>query len=337
MFKRLTIIVAVILFLSPVTAFAGYGVHKMIKQNSDSCTGCHRQHAPISTQGVGVETSLAGAALAAEETSEYEFCITCHGPDATGADTNISLGVYNNADSSYGTDGAALNGGGFTKVGGLNGKDVTSTHAMDGGTYTILGSSGSSSIQMVCSTCHDPSGSTNYRLLRDSINGRNVANFVQSNETGFKSETPSMPKTPKTFDTYVPNFTTPMYKTATDPAKGMSGWCAACHDQYLSGGNSYIDANGRRRFHHAVNAAMSSNPDKKSSTLPLDKASAGTAQTDPNNQVDCLSCHVAHGTASVMSANARVEPTKSFPSSGPGFSALLRLDNRGVCQDCHNK
>jgi len=72
--------------------------------------------------------------------------------------------------------------------------------------------------------------------------------------------------------------------------------------------------------------------------------------------IDCLTCHRAHGTASQMTgwANARlvnravpagrndswtVEPHLGAPAGvNPNFtSALLRTDNRGVCERCHNK
>lgn len=338
MYKRLAISIIAIVLLSGTTAYAGFGVHKSIDPNSDSCTGCHRGHIPITQQGIGVESSLNAATLTSEETSEYEFCITCHGPDATGADTDIVYGVYKNVDSPYGTYNDPLNGGGFTKVGGMAGHDVTSTHAIDGGTYEAFGNAAGTSFSMTCSSCHDPDGSSNYRLLRDVVNGKDVSNFVKSNETGFKTESPTMPKTPKEFTTYVPNYTQPMYKKPANAVQGMSGWCSACHDQYFSADNTYIDSEGKRRFHHSVNVAMRKNPSGITQiTLPLDKPSASTPASYPENFLECLTCHVAHGTTATMTNNARVEPTKSSPSSGPGYSVLLRMSNRGVCQDCHNK
>jgi hypothetical protein len=72
-----------------------------------------------------------------------------------------------------------------------------------------------------------------------------------------------------------------------------------------------------------------------------------------NDQLGCLTCHFAHGTDKKMAgwANARlvnnpsavptwsVEPTTALPAGvNPNMSsALLRADNRGVCERCHNK
>ena len=338
MVKRIIIFAICISFIASSTAYAGFGVHKNIDPNSDICTGCHRQHMPVTQQGLGVESAFSATALATEETSEYEFCITCHGPDATGADTDIVYGVYKNVDNPYGTYGDPLNGGGFTKIGGLSGQDITSTHAVDGGTYEAFGESMGSSFEMTCSTCHDPDGSSNYRILKDTVNGKDVSGFVTSNETNFETGTTSMPKEPKGFDSYIPNYTDKNYKKPADVNQGMSGWCSSCHNQYMSAGNTYTDSSGKTRFHHGVNVAMGENPSGGTSTdLPLAKDSAGTPDDSATNYVECLTCHAAHGSSVQMTDNARVEPTRSSPSSGPGYSALLRLDNRGVCQNCHKK
>jgi predicted CXXCH cytochrome family protein len=69
---------------------------------------------------------------------------------------------------------------------------------------------------------------------------------------------------------------------------------------------------------------------------PLDKGD--------QDYVDCLTCHYAHGTTATMSGYANsAKPTDPWPDTGDGgvqpttSSALLRADNRTVCQACHNK
>ncbi|OGO42619.1 MAG: hypothetical protein A2Z04_08995 [Chloroflexi bacterium RBG_16_57_9] len=47
----------------------------------------------------------------------------------------------------------------------------------------------------------------------------------------------------------------------------------------------------------------------------------------------CLTCHVVHGTSAAMEGYA----TQVTVDGTPIDSALLRLDNRGVCEICHNK
>lgn len=60
--------------------------------------------------------------------------------------------------------------------------------------------------------------------------------------------------------------------------------------------------------------------------------------------VDCLSCHYAHGTTATMSGYSNVgNSVNPIEDSGNGGvqptedSALLRANNRAVCQACHNK
>jgi hypothetical protein len=50
----------------------------------------------------------------------------------------------------------------------------------------------------------------------------------------------------------------------------------------------------------------------------------------PAGKFGCITCHFAHGTnAQITGYASNVAPAND--------SALLRLDNRGVCQDCHKK
>ncbi len=87
-----------------------------------------------------------------------------------------------------------------------------------------------------------------------------------------------------------------------------------------------------------------------SSGLPLAHAitEEGAPVTTEDDWIECLTCHRAHGTAASMTgwaSNAGAAsivntiglPTNLFPAANPVPSALLRYDNRGVCERCHNK
>lgn len=155
---------------------------------------------------------------------------------------------------------------------------------------------------------------------------------------------------------------------AINDAKGMSGWCAGCHATYINdSGNSdnefaaYNAGDGMGflvRHRHPVNTEMANylGPDAsnmiiETQQLPLghDLSETVTGADAPDNAdtdwVDCMSCHRAHGTSAAMEgwANEKADfENDEIPSfianSGTGVpSALLRLDNRGVCQSCHNK
>jgi hypothetical protein len=90
--------------------------------------------------------------------------------------------------------------------------------------------------------------------------------------------------------------------------------------------------------------------------VPLEKAPSGSAQYW-KNYIGCMTCHRAHGTSTVMSgwsashletntlgywtpvqdATPGVSPDKQVAGGSPavGSSALLRTNNRGICERCH--
>ena len=100
-------------------------------------------------------------------------------------------------------------------------------------------------------------------------------------------------------------------------------------------------------------------PDKSSmivteTTLPLAHAidEQGSTANEKEDWIECLTCHRAHGTAAAMTGWASNAGAASivgtivaglpvaqnnFVASNPVPSALLRYDNRGVCERCHNK
>jgi len=150
-------------------AQANGGPHGGYGADTDKCAACHRAH-----------TAIGADLLVAED--EYALCTSCH--DGTGAVTNVFAGELEGT-------GKRLNGGGFETMpmlgypgdtGGSPVEAVTSTHTVEGlgdsdGVGTAWGSLGTSgegpgvSGTLECSSCHNPHGSTNYRILKDTDNG----------------------------------------------------------------------------------------------------------------------------------------------------------------------
>ncbi len=78
------------------------------------------------------------------------------------------------------------------------------------------------------------------------------------------------------------------------------------------------------RYRHNMNVTLGA----LTTTLRLEDQSGKGASAD--DQLFCLSCHFAHGSNVTTSGRAaNIAPTND--------SALLRLDNCGVCEDCHKK
>jgi predicted CXXCH cytochrome family protein len=366
-----------------------------------------------------------------------DFCYACHGDAAPGASTNVQMGIYDSGPSG-GTGsatnptgvtvfsatnsayGAALNGGGFEQVGAA--RTVMSAHDMPrgaSGSPTFNPKVGPSVMwgdgdtmpagSFRCTSCHDPHGSSNYRLLKDEVNsvqvgGYNLAGaptpWVISNEEGFpfggfkKGADGALDVA-----AYVPNYTSAQY--AQNKNKSMSAWCSACHTGYSTldsntnygvyesvrlGDNSLAAIGNKMRHRHPVDVALDIGTSHVSSeralTVPLEDdaglplemgygimgVNGGVTAThqsakiwDERGNVSCLTCHFAHGSSATATGWAVAElagtlaapaPKKLTPGTpaaaasqtvnplgvNPNFSqALLRYDNRGVCERCHNK
>jgi len=64
------------------------------------------------------------------------------------------------------------------------------------------------------------------------------------------------------------------------------------------------------------------------------------AESGTNNTVACQTCHLPHGSSAAMTGIANGGPTGAGTVPGDTTatdSALLRLDNRAVCEVCHQK
>lgn len=219
--RRTFLFVAAVLALAvlivPALAFANAGVHGNYAMDTDQCAGCHRAHtAPSSTTWVDKNNRTNSALLLGSYAELYQFCLTCHGASAQGADTNVEEGVLETRTGdglNKGTPGGALLSGPFgvpNPVPDANGdfftvdyqgKRVTSKHdyfgaswgAYGGGLFSMTATAtysgsllpsvgvGASLIKMDCGTCHDVHGTSNYRLLKNQVYGVTVGGYDPSN------------------------------------------------------------------------------------------------------------------------------------------------------------
>ncbi|MDI6712549.1 MAG: hypothetical protein QMD96_04850 [Anaerosomatales bacterium] len=378
----LAVAVAAGLLLAPGVAFANYSVHGSYSMSTDACAGCHRAHtaaSPITwvdTNSVNQSALLLGTA-----TTIDEFCYTCHGSAMLGADTNVYDGVFEaddgddaGTDRAYNTFGEPLNGGGFDPAvfPTIHYPNGTTWVAYGGGTTGRDGiiSVGGVQVQISCTVCHDVHGSSNYRLLKDIVNGVTVGGYDGTLDAQNPTPQPYVISAEEGYPTmgwllhepgasqvatYKPDYTTPRYAKApgANVSKGISAWCAACHTQYTNAQTVYDAADGyglTMRYRHPVNVPLSNYAGYRSlivtdNLLPL--AHDGWADANSNDAtdwLDCLTCHVAHGSSAVMTGYANIaDATDPQPDSGTGSvppgdgNALLRGDNRYVCEACHNK
>jgi len=359
-----TIRIALVLMLSGLIAifatniaFASNGVHAgpNFPQETDACAGCHRAH-------TGVQTGLL-----ATGTDKYSFCVSCH--DGTGANTNVNGGRFEGVEGilpdgtnwNTGDDGEdlkGLNGGGFVSAAAYTGvasRDTfvatTSRHKIvgldAGASFPAYGGGAAGSgpgpaIALTCTSCHDAHGIDNadnsdrYRMLLKNVDGVDLSGVNISSWEGDDAE----------------DYTKIQLKS------GTTALCAACHDQYMADGqyNAGDGQGNTERYRHEANGAlslgagspktgnnetMSENLNNKDSVtglpvhggittvLPVEKQSNASVDVAEADKMVCLTCHQAHGSSASMSVNSTVLPASS--------STLLRMNERGVCQDCHQK
>lgn len=302
-----TVLAMVLAFALVSAASANGGPHGGYTATTDACAGCHRAH------------TASGPKLLID-TDTTALCLSCHGAAANGADTNVEDGVFlstRNASSTWGeantADNAPLLGGGFVNYQGAN---VTSSHSVTGtvtaawGNGVARGTTADLATALNCASCHDPHGSANYRIIKEVVN--NVAVSVAQVDEGIANK----------------DYDTEQWST------GQSNVCAACHSDYhktAAGQGSTLDgASYTHRIDMPFNYGTNVNPETVGVTEGATTYTLPLAETGTNNTVVCQTCHLPHGTSASMAGFA-------VGASAAGDSALLRLDNRGVCEVCHQK
>ncbi|MBI5934808.1 MAG: hypothetical protein HY867_13980 [Chloroflexi bacterium] len=312
--------------VSPV--HADNGPHGGYTATTDACAECHRAH-----------TAAAHSLLVSDTTS---LCLSCHGAAATGARTNVEDGLDTTANRS-------LRGGGFVNVTmnpaeNLPGSSVqilpvTSSHDVSGDSSTVWGygsidsnpNPGATSISLTCASCHNPHGragagnAATYRVLK----GNNASNTPLF---GAQNASVNLPdEVVKTYYTgvngdYFGDHGAMVGGVAINAA--MTAWCAQCHTRYhgpypaTPGSTDSGDA--VFKFRHVTN---------DTTTTSCMSCHPGFVSYYPG----CVSCHMPHGTGVRMSSNSGSVPWPDggLIPSGDNRSSLLRIDNRGVCWQCH--
>ncbi|UCG24045.1 MAG: cytochrome c3 family protein [Chloroflexota bacterium] len=313
--KKLLLVLVLVSALSIAivsVASADNGPHGGFTPTADGCAGCHRAHTAS-----GPNLLVASSTLA--------LCYTCHNTTGTGADTNVEDGVYLERDGvtevpTEGDPGRGLKAGGFANA--LMDSDLdataasaasTSAHTIDltagtlwgNGAISAAANPGPTGFQLDCANCHDPHGSAGaggvatYRILRDIPNGSGGTGTTVGDETNKWYTVADLNN----------QYWDETYGNGTD----LASWCSECHTRYLAGAGSGSTDSGDAVFmyRHRTDAGF----------------------------VNCMSCHVAHGSSATMGTfSGAVEwPDGATTPNGDARSSLLRVDNRGVCQQCHNK
>jgi predicted CXXCH cytochrome family protein len=294
----------------------------------DTCAACHRAHT--------------GKAPYNLKENQEALCFTCHGSTGTGSNLDVQDGVGYSGTARSGGAAGALRGGGFkyalintsepkpvrTETGKLveatipalgtsELKETTSAHSVDESSQIAWGNGAISatsemgkSINLSCGSCHDPHGNGNYRILRPIP----VASGAASPGVTIPDATTKVYTTTNYWASWDTNQMEFQYK--------ISEWCSTCHTRLLAASGSGNANSGDATYTYRHRTSYTKEEYEKS--------------PPPKAKPNCIQCHVSHGTDATMGENSSGVP---FPNGvvGKGTSFLLRLDNRGVCQTCHNK
>lgn len=298
----------------------------------DGCAACHRAH-------------TAQGPLLLKSATIYGLCTSCHGTAAPGAQTNVIDGVYAEGVSDpggQGTGGGGLHGGGFVNTvmntnfspAAPGSHASTSSHKVDGATTgTIWGigainsGAGTANYALECTDCHNPHGNSGpggeptYRILRSTVlvPGAAAGAIVEDEASkwytiGGATANEGIPNNyfQEAYGTTNgaptnPDQSPPVTTTVTPWNTGsrLSVFCSTCHSRYLAPTGSYSASSGDSIFTYRHPAGLSA-----------------------HGSVNCVTCHVSHGTSAAAGTN-------SAAAGLSGGAALLRLDNRGTCANCH--
>ncbi len=365
---------AIWLLLAAVPVLADGGPHVSSINNgssgitADSCAGCHRAHTaqgPMLLQAESEEalcltchgTTGTGATTDVENGIQYTLASvrggTILGALRGGGFLEARMGTSDAARLTYQRTTTATSQ--RTKVPALaSGQAVTSAHidlaagvtstgiAWGNGAISATPNAGAA-LDLSCGSCHNPHGNGNYRILNSIPTGDGTGPFVEPT-TGITVTDATLPPAGDTRNYTVIQVPGPAYllvasqvvsggypiesgdyfhrrvpwnsTTGTSDAPNglatfnsqMTSWCTTCHSRYYSDDPTVPSGDATFMYRH-----------------------------DTISNRACTTCHVAHGSNAQMSgvySATMPYPDGSVPATAD--SRLLKIDNRGTCQACHD-
>ncbi|MBC8366025.1 hypothetical protein H8E52_01305 [bacterium] len=313
-----------------------------------SCEGCHLMHFSRDGQTMALGYS---DLLIAETPSDV--CLTCHAddhgsvfgnnpmapPPFKGAGNFVFLLEDNINDA---PDGAT------NPIPGYAAGHSIVAPSMGMGSDPFWGSSPGGSYpahHMGCTSCHDPHGNENFRMLR-SVGDEAPGGFIFSYSA------------PVAMGMDLDSFSEEAPDLHSAYLSGMSQWCANCHENYLQDDH---DEHGASSFEHDTNRTFgdeahnynvyngTADPSGGSQAtaylpeVPFESSSNTITSTQgphPSDRMNCLTCHRAHASSAPHAGrwDFNVETlgqdgvvSGSYPLPNPYGDPA----QRSLCEKCH--
>jgi len=321
----------------------------LVEEVESLCASCHGNSALGSVLNVMAGSNEAnGGALRAGgfetariNTTDQSLPISTVGTAESGA--QCRNGIDDDADTVV-DDGCPVTIGALAAA---SAQPTQSKHSTDGSAQTIWGNGAVNAVAnpglageaLTCGNCHDPHGNGNYRILRSIPGGSGGAGYTvpdtypkatadYSTANYFNMYFGATPANPMTEPPGAVPGTSILYDT--------SNWCAQCHTRYLA--EQGTDSSGKP-------ASGGSRVDSGDAIFKFRHTSMGYGYSTrapagfKYNTRACITCHATHGSNATASGSfsGSVPLPDNTVGAGAADSRLLKMDNRGVCQKCHNQ
>lgn len=263
---------------------------------SSVCSDCHTMHNSSGGAPMRYDHDPAASPRLLRHATSLSLCVHCHDGSVPGApDVIAPVGYVDDpAGGSFPTDWSTRSG---------------TAHVIGGD--ALLPPGGTRAMSLTCLSCHDPHGGPGFRNLRTDPAGTGASLVVAATQR-------IAPDGTNPAQVYVAGNVT--YKS------GFSAWCGSCHGE-LHGRSAQEEGAARPWLRHPQDEPLSSSLDTDYTYWlgPVPNRVRVQSPDDedvpsPDDQVFCLSCHKAHGSAN--------------------RAALVFADGErlgSTCAQCHNE
>ena len=314
------------------------------------CNGCHTMH--NSEDGMLVDgDSPNGNPWLLRDATPSDVCLSCHAARhgaVFATDPLVPNTEYGGGDFVFLTEDNLNDGhGGATNAidGDAAGHNIDAPSRGVGADGTLTSSPGGSFPASIlgCTSCHDPHGNENFRLLYG-IGG------VQDGQFTFTAAAPVADGIANI------NGAGESFTNHTAYHSGMSAWCGNCHGDFHNNSTQLIHKSGMTmgatvagiyNLYAGTNNQTGANP--TNSYLPMvpfedpGVTPVSTAGPSASSMVSCVSCHRAHATSGPDMGRWDFNVTL-FSEDGVESGAYAIPDpygdpdnQRSMCNKCHNK